>query len=85
VRGYEKAGRCSFFNKVNLLLTIKSAQFISNHASLLGQAKSLLHGVGSPKMPMVTVDLSGDMVLVLHALFHTVYTMLKCNVINKKN
>jgi hypothetical protein len=28
VRGYEKAGRCSFFNKVNLLLMIKRAQLI---------------------------------------------------------
>jgi hypothetical protein len=26
VRGYEKAGRCSFFNKVNLLLMIKRAR-----------------------------------------------------------
>jgi hypothetical protein len=45
---------------------------------------SICHSIGSPKMPMVKVDLSGDMVLVLHALFHTVYTMLKCNVIKKK-
>jgi hypothetical protein len=28
VRGYEKAGRCSIFNKVNLLLMIKRAQLI---------------------------------------------------------
>jgi hypothetical protein len=28
VRGYEKAGKCSFFNKVNLLLMIKRAQLI---------------------------------------------------------
>jgi hypothetical protein len=28
VRGYEKAGRYSFFNKVNLLLMIKRAQLI---------------------------------------------------------
>jgi hypothetical protein len=28
VRGYEKAGRCSILNKVNLLLMIKRAQFI---------------------------------------------------------
>jgi hypothetical protein len=28
VRGYEKAGRCSFFNKVYFLLMIKRAQFI---------------------------------------------------------
>jgi hypothetical protein len=28
VRGYEEASRCSFFNKVNLLLMIKRAQLI---------------------------------------------------------
>jgi hypothetical protein len=28
VRGYEKAGRCSFFNKVDILLMIKKAQLI---------------------------------------------------------
>jgi hypothetical protein len=27
-RGYEKAGRCSFFNKVDFLLMIKMAQLI---------------------------------------------------------
>jgi hypothetical protein len=44
VRGYQNAGRCSFFNKLNLLLMIKRAQTSSseNHDSLLGQAKGLL-------------------------------------------
>jgi hypothetical protein len=42
-RGYEKAGRCSIFNKVNLLLMIKGPSSSENHASsLLGQAKGLL-------------------------------------------
>jgi hypothetical protein len=28
VKGYEKAGRCSFFNKVDFLIIIKGAQLI---------------------------------------------------------
>jgi hypothetical protein len=41
-RMYEKADRCSFFNKVDFLLMIKGPSSSENRASLLGQAKGLL-------------------------------------------
>jgi hypothetical protein len=40
VRGYEKAGRCSFFNKVNLLLMIKRAQLIQKSCYTTGASKA---------------------------------------------
>jgi hypothetical protein len=39
VRGYEKAGRCSILNKVNLLLMIKRAQFILKSCFTTGASK----------------------------------------------
>jgi hypothetical protein len=47
VRGYEKAGRCSFFNKVNLLLMIKRAQFIRKSCFTTGASKGPT-GVNAP-------------------------------------
>jgi hypothetical protein len=55
VRGYEKAGKCSFFNKVNLLLMIKRAQLIWKSCFTTGASKRPI-GVNAPiviwsKMP----------------------------------
>jgi hypothetical protein len=47
VRGYEKAGRCSFFNKVNVLLMIKRAQFICKSGFTTGASKGPT-GVNAP-------------------------------------
>jgi hypothetical protein len=48
VRGYEKAGRCSFFNKVYFLPMIKRARSSENLASLLHGANKGPTGVNAP-------------------------------------